>query len=302
MMALFEWLGQRGPQAAKHKQLVHAWTAVILHYVVVAFFTIAMDELISWCMDTTELQPHHSRYNRREVALGVWAYAVFIFVFRLTVVSAHQRQHPKHFAAVGIVYCWNFLCNVTLIVGALGAWNDRYTRITQAYAISVGIDQLLWGFDLFLGLLTGFFPVGVSKYLFRNTSWVEWVTPFHHIWTIPVLFHGIQWAPIDFSAYCLSVLVISANVIMSRWLTPATIQYYEKEEGQDKKGQREIYLNVNLSHELWQDIKIEVLQVVNKYKNDTAMYIIALLWRWSALNFVVFCVLQWMCIQAQSNG
>ena len=61
----------------------------------------------------------------------------------------------------------------------------------------------------------------------------------------------------------------------------------------DKDGdQKSIskYLNVNLSHELWKDIKIELLQI--NYDNPPVFrYLFRLLWRWQGFNTIVFGVL-----------
>ena len=54
-------------------------------------------------------------------------------------------------------------------------------------------------------------------------------------------------------------------------------------------GKQEIvkYLNVNLSHELWKDIKIEALQI--KHDDPTVwVYLFRLLWRWQVFNGIVF--------------
>ena len=47
------------------------------------------------------------------------------------------------------------------------------------------------------------------------------------------------------------------------------------------------YLNVNLSHELWKDIKFELLQI-NYDDPPVFLYIFRLLWRWQGFNTMVF--------------
>lgn len=66
-----------------------------------------------------------------------------------------------------------------------------------------------------------------------------------------------------------------------------------RNNGSDKDGDqksRSKYLNVNLSHELWKDVKIELIQI--NYDNPPVFrYIFRLLWRWQGFNTMVFGVL-----------
>ncbi len=120
--------------------------------------------------------------------------------------------------------------------------------------------------------------------------------------------------------YTLSFFIIILNVCLSRWLTPFILErrktlskYSEKKEDNDKKStfgcnastlictpcttpttttydyeyQLEKYLNVNLSHELWKDIKIEALQI-QRDNPPTWLYLFRLLWRWQVFNGIVF--------------
>lgn len=55
----------------------------------------------------------------------------------------------------------------------------------------------------------------------------------------------------------------------------------------EAKSDRKKYLNVNLSHELWKDIKFSFLQI--SYDDPgAALYLYRLLWRWQCFNLVVF--------------
>lgn len=59
-----------------------------------------------------------------------------------------------------------------------------------------------------------------------------------------------------------------------------------------EKVQLEKYLNVNLSHALWKDIKFQCLQI--QWDNpSTRVYLFRLLWRWQLFNgIVLICVLR----------
>jgi hypothetical protein len=91
----------------------------------------------------------------------------------------------------------------------------------------------------------GNFPVGVCKYLFRN-NWFHRITSCHHLWTIPLVFWGCG-NEIQFLALPLSACVIILNVLLSRCMTPISI---EKSLKDDDDKCTSIYLNINLSHEM----------------------------------------------------
>eukprot|EP00554_Chaetoceros_debilis_P012213 CAMPEP_0194122470 /NCGR_PEP_ID=MMETSP0150-20130528/50837_1 /TAXON_ID=122233 /ORGANISM="Chaetoceros debilis, Strain MM31A-1" /LENGTH=177 /DNA_ID=CAMNT_0038815359 /DNA_START=396 /DNA_END=925 /DNA_ORIENTATION=- len=173
---------------------------------------------------------------------------------------------------------------MTLFMGGIGLWYGK-ELIIMAHLVAVSIDQVLWYVDLFGWLVSGKFPIGVAKYLtWPATSFATRITSTHHLWTIPLLMYacgGIRLAAFPFSG-----LVIFTNVLISRWITPFTIDYSclnntKKEDVNTKDSttsttttttttttastvnNRVTYLNVNLSHELWKDIEFDFLQIQN---------------------------------------
>jgi hypothetical protein len=80
-------------------------------------------------------------------------------------------------------------------------------------------------------------------------------------------------------AYIFSAFVMIVSVLLSRWMTPFYIQY-------DKKSETK-YLNVNLSHELWKDIKFSALQIQHD-NPSTPVYLFRLLWRWQMFNGIMY--------------
>jgi hypothetical protein len=90
----------------------------------------------------------------------------------------------------------------------------------------------------------GTFPAGVCKYLLRN-NWINRITSCHHLWTIPLVFWGcggiFHWLSVP-----LSGIIIILNVVLSRWMTPISIENLEDEDDEEKY----LYLNINLSHEM----------------------------------------------------
>lgn len=121
------------------------------------------------------------------------------------------------------------------------------------------------------------FPIGVMKYLtWPGTSFVSRITCSHHLWTIPLFVTAA--GGMHVLAFSVGVVIVVTNVLLSRWLTPFQLLPTKK------------YLNVNLSYELWRDIKLTFLQI-NYDSPCRSLYLFRLLWRWQLLNFLVFVAL-----------
>jgi len=75
------------------------------------------------------------------------------------------------------------------------------------------------------------------------------------------------------------------NVLLSRWMTPSHIE---------SPGAEPKYLNINLAHELWKDIKFDILQI-NYDDPPAGLYLFRLLWRWQGFNTIVFGILYAIC-------
>ena len=124
------------------------------------------------------------------------------------------------------------------------------------------------------------FVVGVAKYLFwPGTSFAFRITATHHLWTIPL----VIWASdgMHLLSLPLSYYIVVSNVLLSRWMTPRTVETFVKDQ------KYESYLNVNLSHELWTDIKMKFLLVFE----DRLPYLFRLFVGWLTFNSVVFALL-----------
>jgi hypothetical protein len=80
-----------------------------------------------------------------------------------------------------------------------------------------------------------------------------------------------------FLALPLSGVVVTVNVFLSRWMTPISIRFHGKDE-------KDLYLNLNMAHELWTDIQFEFLLV----GQEVLPYVIRLLIGWFLCNILVF--------------
>lgn len=136
------WLLQEGPDGKKHKERAHPILTFLIHYTLVVSTTfyahdilvqIVSQELDEACTVSPEL------IRRRQLVgpfLGL--YFLMYFVVRLVL---QWKSKPYLFNAV--FYEQTFMCSVTVACSALSFYFNR-PLVSQAFCITVGIDQLLW--------------------------------------------------------------------------------------------------------------------------------------------------------------
>jgi hypothetical protein len=306
-LQLMEWLAQQGPKATKHQGFLHPIAVCVLQYAIVATVTFkAHDALLeaylakqftshqtgAWnatTVETATVAPVNSlfvcsadtdnlvKYRRLYVAAWILPYSIWLLVWR------HFVYQPAAYRQC-VWYEYTWLCNKTLNMGVAGLLTHR-PIVAAAYCVTVGIDQLLWYADLLVYAWTGKFPVGVAKYIFwEGVTWSSRITCTHHLWTIPLLLYATQGMHI--LAFPLSIVVMTFSVVLSRFWTPSHVVQSGTQEPK--------YLNVNLAHTLWKDIRIEMLQI-SADDPGCALYLWRLLSRWTALNAIVFWILYATC-------
>ena len=125
--------------------------------------------------------------------------------------------------------------------------------------------------------------MGVAKYLtWPQTTWTSRITCTHHLWTIPLLLTACGGVMVPPSLFLSLVLTVTA-ICLSRILTPSEIRVGKK---QCK------YMNINLAHEMWTDIKIPFFQINCE---NWALYLFRAIWRWQAFNTLMFGLLTALC-------
>jgi hypothetical protein len=284
---LFSWLSQQGPHATKHHGWAHPISVLLCHYTLLIMVAFGVhDRLI-----TRESAPFPSSWSmtepcqsfRRQVGIFLALYSLWFLPWRIC--FSNPGKIPRN----SLVYEYTWLCNGTLVLGSLASLSNR-PIISSGCCVTVGIDQLLWYVDL-IGYycFAGKFPVGVAKYLtWPETNNALRVTCTHHLWTIPLLM-TTSGGRFPVASYILSFLLMVLNVCLSRVMIPAEIVVPITTIQGEAKSLRK-YLNVNLSHELWKDIKFELLQI--NYDDPPApLYLFRLLWRWQGFNTIVYIVL-----------
>ena len=269
----------------------------VLHYATVVVSTLVLHDLLvdDQTSDANDEEESAANHAGQLVSGFLLAYTALLFGTRClsSFTAGRLRQHA-------VFYELTWLCNTTIFMSALslGGWSDswvlrRRPTVATAFCVSVSVDQILWYLDLMAYFATGRFPVGVAKYLtWTQTLWIDKMTCTHHLWCIPLVLYG-SGQPLTFDSYKLNVVIVATNVLLSRWLTSESIMIASKDESQEQlenvrqDPSKYRYLNVNLSHSLWRDIKIRFVQI-SRDDPGCFLYMFRLLLRWQVFNLMTF--------------
>ncbi len=136
------WLIQEGPDAKKHKERAHPVAIFVIHYTLVISTTFyAHDVIANWASRNLEEDctiPSELAQRRRLVGPFLGVYILTVFAMRLAL-----QWNSKPYLFNVVFYEQTFMCSVTIVSSALGFCFHR-PLISQAFCITVGIDQLLW--------------------------------------------------------------------------------------------------------------------------------------------------------------
>ena len=277
-----KFIRQGGPIDKKYQTWKHSISVFILHYIISTILLFQFYDVIYLPFIRDKLHFDHILIGQNQISDRKKNVSGFLMIYFLSLcLYRHFLNTTKPIEQKALMYEHTWLCNQTLIISAICLRTDR-DLLAMAYLITVSIDQIMWYVDIIGFILFRTFPVGVVKYLtWPGTSFATRLTCTHHVWTIPLVMyacHGIHVA-----AYPLSAVVMTVSVLLSRFLTPFTIQYFQNDERCEK------YLNINLSHELWKDITFSWLQI-QKDDPPLYLYLFRLLWRWQLFNGIIFCM------------
>eukprot|EP00536_Pseudo-nitzschia_multiseries_P001972 jgi/Psemu1/322329/estExt_fgenesh1_pg.C_260036 len=273
------WFLQEGPTATKHKEWMHPIVTFLFHYaIVVTAVPFAHDILANALVNANDLECNLSleeTRRRQNVAKFLAVYFAIYFAVRLTL-----RWSERAYRFYSEFYGITFTCSVTIPMSAMSFYTNR-PIIAQAFCLAVGIDQSLWYFDMAGFLLLGIFPIGVCKYLFKpGSNWINRMTSTHHLWTIPLVM-WVSGGSFHWLSLPLSFFIVAVSAIISHLMTPVSI----KSLGEDDKP--DLYLNVNLSHEMWEDVKLKMFRIGER----RFPYILRLICWWSITNTIMFILL-----------
>ena len=138
------------------------------------------------------------------------------------------------------------------------------------------------------------FIIGVAKYIiWPETSKLRLATTFHHLWFMPLclweISPSIPYSGFNRDVYLYACLLCLGLALIGRISTPKEITISKKIKEDDKIVTKTIYMNINLSWELWKDLKIGVLEYL--YRVVPPQFVVLVLsFFWNIGNFVGFLI------------
>lgn len=130
-----------GAHCAKESQACfHPLVSLVIHYSIASLVAFGVHNILvdideSSCAKTA----NDDVYIRQCVPLFVAIYALWLLLWRIGTSNNDHRW--------AIIYEYTWLCNVTLVLGAIAVYKNRPV-VATAHAVAVGIDQLMWYVDL----------------------------------------------------------------------------------------------------------------------------------------------------------
>lgn len=192
---------------------------------------------------------------------------------------------PSSVAAQGSLTLYEpmWQCNMAMLLAAL-ACKWRSPRLLAASASTIAVDQMMWYIDVLGYILTRKWPVGAAAYLsWPETPFVKKLTAWHHIWFLPLcisLLRGLgSFSSATFAASCALNLV---GIAASHALVPCALV--------DPRSGVETYMNINLGHECWKDVKFPMFHWFDRAPMYKIVPWVEL--NWNALNIPPFLLLK----------
>jgi hypothetical protein len=138
-------------------------------------------------------------------------------------------------------------------------------------------------------MVTGHFPFGNAKYLaWRSSNTVEVLSTLHHLWFIPLCFLNLYGnGTLSPDGFALAVGLSAFFGLLSRLVTPKTHVF---------KGQTH-YLNINMSYEMWPDIKHWTAHLCDPPKMPWVVYFPYIVLYLNLLNGFFYFLLMWLSTQ-----
>lgn len=154
---------------------------------------------------------------------------------------------PSYWLAYGPT---NFLyfCDIALFVTLLAIWKES-PLLASAPAVGIIIPQILWVMDFVCGLF-GYFPVGMTEYMFIHEGWQQWyydALSFFHLW-LPLLLVFLV-ARLGYDKRALRLWTVTAWILLIicyLWMPPPPLPEYPE-------GVRQVPVNINYVYGLKDD-------------------------------------------------
>jgi len=175
-------------------------------------------------------------------------------------------------------------CNISILLAIYGLAKNSSLLIGTSL-VTIACDQLLWYADILSYLIFGKFYIGVAAYLiWPETTITTKLTSTHHLWFIPLLVSILKKSGgLKTASYKISVVLTMILSFLSRVMLPKTLPGAE--------GKHDTYMNMNLSWELWKDVKVGF---IHKFlKDESAVKTLTTnQFLWNGLNYSAFLLLK----------
>jgi len=217
---VLEWLSNGGPQHPKHRGWHHPFVVSLVHYTLVFLSVIpAHDWMVAQYYHSDHPEPscqvEEALQNQRTLA-AMW---FFTYAFALIICRLFFKEplpgQKKKPVVWAVLYDYCWICNVTLSMGGWALYSGR------------PILHLKCTFLVFL-------QAGKA------------VSSAHYLWTIPLLLCVSRTGALHILSFPLSLVYGTVDVVLSRLMKPLYI---------DHPFAVPKYLNINMSHEMWKDVK-----------------------------------------------
>ena len=187
------------------------------------------------------------------------AVGVFLLTYLVVMIGSRFLQH-----GTTALYETLWACNQSILLAGIGCIvGDSF--LIRSVLVLVSLDQISWYFiayfryiDLIGFIIKRKFYVGVAKYIiWPETTKIRLMTTFHHIWFLPlclwIIHPTAKYTTFNTSTFILSCIYSSLLCVIGRLSAPKEITYKNEHSSQETTT---VYMNLNLSWELWKDVKI----------------------------------------------
>ena len=179
------------------------------------------------------------------------------------------------------LYEISWACNLCMAEVACGLLIQDGILV-EAALITVSVDQILWYVDIAGFAVNRKFPIGVAKYMtWPETSNMRRLTSTHHLWFMPLIQYTLGKKVISYESFSFVLINILVLEIIGRTTIGREVKLSDKNS---------VYMNLNLSYELWKDVKIKFLEVFSKQPFFVYMPVLFVIW--GGLSFICFHVIR----------
>lgn len=271
MLDVLRFLEKGDGSEPKHHHVKHALVSFFLVHAAVIITGLTVEQGLSARVQWGTGSPASPALPEQPGAAVVFAlYWALLIGLRLLYDTPSMAQDIYHLM---------FACNIAFPMAVIGLLLRR-PALLCAQGVLVAIDQVLWYVDLLGYAFTGKLPLKVMGYVFwPSTPLSRKITCVHHLVFIPfVIYLCATGASVPIGrGFVISFAQTISCQLVCRYTTPLELIGAKDER---------LYLNINLCHEAFRDVKVQWLR---RYDGaPPAIYLPWMLWIWNFGNLILF--------------